>query len=95
VGRPFPLSVKKAAFARANGKCERCGVELSMDNAEFHHRLPSMDGGESVLENCEVLCHFDHSGTDKIFRANHPNAPSRLFFIYGKGRSYGRRKKRK
>lgn len=90
---PFSAATKKAAFERAGGKCERCGVELSMASAEFHHRIPQMDGGDASLENCVVLCHYDHAGNEKIFQANHPNSPSRLWIIGKKG-WYGRKRKK-
>jgi 5-methylcytosine-specific restriction endonuclease McrA len=56
----FPKSVRRAAFVRAEGKCELCGCGLKYGEAEFHHKVEAFLGGEATLENCVVLdrhCH--------------------------------------
>lgn len=55
--REFPPKVKVAAFQRANGRCEECGVRLVAGNGpNYDHRVSDGLGGEPTLENCEVLC---------------------------------------
>lgn len=58
----FPLSVRKAAWARCAGRCEGCGGEFSAANPpEYDHVIEDALGGEPTLENCAVLgkrcCH--------------------------------------
>lgn len=56
--REFPVAVRKAAWARCEGRCEGCGAEFSAANPpEYDHRVEDTLGGEPVLENCEVLGH--------------------------------------
>lgn len=69
--REFPLSVRKAAFARCckNGtmpgmpQCESCGIELKPGNIEYEHIVPDGLGGEPTLENCGVWCRSSCSKT--------------------------------
>lgn len=50
----FTAKIKIAAFERANGHCEECGCRLV--SAQYDHILPVMLGGESTMENIQVLC---------------------------------------
>lgn len=52
----FPRSVRKAALARANGRCEGCGRPLERGRYTFDHTIPARRGGPSTLANCKVLC---------------------------------------
>jgi hypothetical protein len=60
----FPLSVRKQAWARANGICE-CGCERAFgdhpkERPHYDHELPDFLGGCNDLENCKVIrvdCH--------------------------------------
>lgn len=63
--REFPLSVRKAAFARCckNGtipgvpQCETCGAELNRRTGTiYEHVIPDGLGGDPTLENCKVHC---------------------------------------
>ena len=66
---PFSNEVILAAWARAGGKCERCGKSLKFENRgregwgawEAHHK----DGNENndAISNCEILCWECHSKT--------------------------------
>lgn len=58
----FPTKVRKAAVARANGKCERCEAVLKKGEAHFDHILPCALGGEPTLANCQLICTVCHSG---------------------------------
>ena len=56
----FPAKVRKAAFARADGKCEKCAAVLKTGEGEVDHILPDALGGEPVLANAQVLCRVCH-----------------------------------
>ena len=55
----FPRKVKAAAFQRANGHCEACGVPFK-GGAEYDHVLPAALGGEPSLANCRAICQPCH-----------------------------------
>lgn len=59
--KEFPAKVRKAAFDRAAGRCEGCGLPLDGANrGEVDHILPLGLGGTSDLDNAQVLgkcCH--------------------------------------
>lgn len=55
----FPAKVRKAAWERAEGCCEDCGLRLTggpKDRPEFDHEIPDGLGGKPTLENCIVRC---------------------------------------
>lgn len=58
--RQFSRSVKRAAYARSNGRCENpsCGVSLpaGWGGIEYHHINPWTLSHDSSLDNCRVLC---------------------------------------
>lgn len=56
----FPAKVRKAAFARADGRCEKCSAVLKTGEGEVDHVLPDALGGEPVLANAQVLCRVCH-----------------------------------
>ena len=37
-------------------KCRLCGITLTGDNIHFDHVIPWSKGGETVLENLQILC---------------------------------------
>lgn len=57
--REFSKAVKRAAFERAGGKCEDCGMPLMLV-VEYDHATPDYMGGEPTLENCVCLCRICH-----------------------------------
>ena len=68
----FSDEVKKEAFKRAGGKCERCKKELVWENNgretgrgawEAHHKTSVDSGGSDALSNCLVLCWECHKNT--------------------------------
>lgn len=67
----FPRKVKVAAFEQSGGLCDKCTAELFPGNIEYDHRVPVAMGGESTLENCEVLCKSCHKA--KSAGADIPN----------------------
>ena len=55
----FSNKVKLAAWARAAGKCERCGGLLA-GKFEYDHDKPCTFAGEATEANCRVLCRSCH-----------------------------------
>jgi 5-methylcytosine-specific restriction enzyme A len=65
--REFPAKVRKAVFARASGKCEKCSAVLKTGEGEIDHILPDALGGKPELANAMLLCRICHvakSGDD-------------------------------
>lgn len=54
--RNFSKSVQKQAAARAEGKCEGCGLRLKRGEGHFDHIIADALGGEPTLDNCQLLC---------------------------------------
>lgn len=77
----FSEDVKKAAYARAGGRCEcnrknhnhpsgRCTRRpASRQDGEFHHIKSVLAGGSDTLSNCEFLCKPCHKATDSYGRS--------------------------
>lgn len=58
----FKPQVMIAAWARCNGRCEKCGprsAKLVPGNIFYDHIIPDYLGGPPTLKNCQVLC-FEH-----------------------------------
>ncbi|WP_017300216.1 HNH endonuclease [Nodosilinea nodulosa] len=45
--------IKDIVFARCEGKCTICG---SSENLEIHHIIPIAEGGDSGIDNLQVVC---------------------------------------
>lgn len=57
----FSRKTKAEAFARANGKCENCGVKIRPGiGPEYDHIIPDAVDGGNDLSNCKVLCFNCH-----------------------------------
>lgn len=53
----FPSErLKVQVLMRDGNKCRLCGITLTGDNIHFDHIKPWSKGGETVLENIQVLC---------------------------------------
>ena len=53
---------KIECFARANHKCEECGVEFKdHSEPEYHHRVMYASSGKTDKSNIRVLCHTCHA----------------------------------
>ena len=52
----FSADVRKAAWKRCGGKCEKCTAKLFVGKFQYDHVIPDGLGGEPTLENCQVLC---------------------------------------
>ncbi|MCJ2017992.1 HNH endonuclease [Methylobacterium sp. E-065] len=58
----------RAAFARADGRCEgrltdgsRCPCALQAGRFQYDHIVPAALTQDASLENCQVLCHPCHA----------------------------------
>jgi hypothetical protein len=60
----FSNKIRIAAFKRCGGKCENasCGAKLKVGEGEYDHIIALALGGESSLENCQILCVPCHRG---------------------------------
>lgn len=52
----FTAKVKDAAWERADGKCEGCGIRLHRGRIHYDHIIADGLGGSNDLDNCAVLC---------------------------------------
>jgi hypothetical protein len=48
--------LKVQVLMRDGNKCRLCGTTLTGDNIHFDHVYPWSKGGETVLENLQILC---------------------------------------
>lgn len=67
----FTSKTKAEAAHRAKGHCEECGRKLMTGDYHYDHVVPAGLGGESTLDNCQVLCRSCHSV--KTAKADVPN----------------------
>jgi 5-methylcytosine-specific restriction protein A len=70
--REFSRAVMREAFARAAGKCERCGNHLYTGKYQYDHIIADSIGGEPTLDNCAVLCTGCHD--EKTAKLDTPRA---------------------
>lgn len=54
--RTFDKRDKIAAYSRQNGICPVCGEHFEYDEMEGDHIKPWSKGGETIPENCQMLC---------------------------------------
>lgn len=66
----FSSKVRLAAWQRCGGKCEKCPTILRPGKFQYDHVIPQEFGGESTLDNCQVLCSACHS--EKTFKQDIP-----------------------
>lgn len=63
----FTRKQKAELHLRCKGKCDACGAKLKTGEGEADHILPVILGGESVLENGQIICrvcHVEKTGQD-------------------------------
>lgn len=58
--RLFDWGQKLAIYSLQDGKCKACGKEISIKDAQFHHRVPWELGGKTTVENGEMYCIKHH-----------------------------------
>jgi 5-methylcytosine-specific restriction endonuclease McrA len=63
---------RESVWARDNGRCQRCGLEVSLNEAHIHHILRRAHGGGHDEENLITLCRDCHAlredGHDELRR---------------------------
>jgi 5-methylcytosine-specific restriction endonuclease McrA len=60
--RLFTVRQVRQLLIAADGKCQRCGVDLTDQPFEAHHIRRHADGGQTQLYNGMVLCIPCHKG---------------------------------
>ena len=67
--RAFSDNQQKQAYKNQGGKCARCHNPFPLSKMEGHHKIAFADGGETIIENCVMLCadchddyHAEHKG---------------------------------
>lgn len=60
--RAFNEKQQRQAFINQGKKCGgRCGRNIPFEQLEAHHKVAFADGGETVVQNCLMLCHDCHA----------------------------------
>ena len=54
--RAFTESQKRAAYEKQNGICKNCGKHFELNEMEADHITPWHSGGQTLNENCQMLC---------------------------------------
>ena len=54
--RNFNQSQRKELFLKADGKCQICSCDISLDNFHADHKIPFCEGGKTELNNGQALC---------------------------------------
>lgn len=58
---------KIAAYGKANGCCEKCGIKFKdYKEAEYHHIEMYSAGGSTEIDNIQVLCKSCHDDVHRI-----------------------------
>lgn len=58
----FSNKVKEQAYRRAEGKCQKCGIQFDTKNRpEYDHIVMDAYSGDNSLANCQVLCKRCHA----------------------------------
>lgn len=58
----FTDKVKRQVYKRAEGKCQKCGIQFDSKNKpEYDHIIMDALSGDNSLANCQVLCKKCHS----------------------------------
>ncbi len=59
--RIFSPIQKVTQYRKQNGICNRCKKHFKIENMEADHIKPWVDGGKTVLDNCQMLCENCHN----------------------------------
>jgi hypothetical protein len=70
---PIPASIKKQAYARAKGKCEKCGLSFGLHRIRpnYHHR--NAKPKDNRLSNIRVLYPNCHSKSHRYITVRETN----------------------
>lgn len=64
--------LKVQVLMRDGNKCRLCGITVTGDNIHFDHIQPWSKGGETVLENLQVLCETHNLAKGNLEYDNKP-----------------------
>ena len=65
----FSNATKLAAWFRAHGYCEQCGIMFGGKRSHYDHIIPCAFGGSNELDNCQLICtdcHRKKTGSEDI-----------------------------
>lgn len=54
--RAFTDKMKRETYEKQKGICVRCGKHFTIEEMEADHITPWVEGGKTVIENCQMLC---------------------------------------
>jgi len=54
--RTFDSRTKRTVFERQQGRCPICGKTFKIEEMEADHIIPWSKGGQTVIDNCQLLC---------------------------------------
>ncbi len=54
--RAFDENTKREVYNRQNGYCKVCGKHFNIEEMEADHIKPWCKGGQTVADNCQMLC---------------------------------------
>ena len=58
--RRFPDQMKRRVYEKQDGRCTVCGEEFEYSEMEADHIKPWVEGGQTIEENCQMLCRADN-----------------------------------
>lgn len=58
--RAFSQNMKREAYERQQGICVRCEQRFEFEEMEGDHIMPWHEGGQTIAENCQMLCRADN-----------------------------------
>lgn len=59
--RVFSEKQQRQAYRNQNGKCPHCKHQFNFKEMEAHHKVAFSDGGDTVTDNCLMLCKNCHA----------------------------------
>ena len=65
----FTNATKLAAWKRAHGHCEQCGILFAGKRGHYDHIVSCAMGGSNELDNCQLICepcHREKTGKEDI-----------------------------
>ena len=54
--RAFDNRMKRTAYEKQKGFCAKCGKHFELEEMEADHITPWSKGGQTIAENCQMLC---------------------------------------
>jgi len=64
--KEFAQDTKDRAYVRQKQACAHCGEKLAVDDGFAHFKKPAELGGDTLLQNCVVLCQRCHIDYGRI-----------------------------